>query len=409
MRIVWSFVAVAALLSASPAMAADGVFRRLDGTRLSEAQIDRTVGELMTAAHVPGLALALINDGRVVFVKAYGARDLEQKLPLEDDTIMYGASLTKAAFAYMVMQLVDEGVIDLDKSIADYLPKPLPAYEKYADLSGDERWRKFTPRILLSHTTGMPNFRFLNESGKLDIKFEPGTRYAYSGEGINLLQFVIEQGLGKNVGELMQTRVFDRFRMARTSMVWRADFAANVATGYDESGKPLGHKKRESVRAAGSMDTTIADYAAFLAGVMRGEGLSAKSRREMLRAQIAIHSVQQFPTLLPATTHDNDGIELSYGIGWGLFKSPKFGPAFFKEGHDDGTNNYALAFDQGRTALLVLSNSSNGDSTFRYLADRVLGETCLPWFWESYVPYDHPELRKPEAMAQPHPPCGAVK
>jgi len=92
-----------------------------------------------------------------------------------------------------------------------------------------------------------------------------------------------------------------------------------------------------------------------------------------------------------------------------LFTSPKFGPAFFKEGHDDGTNNYALAFDRGRTALLVLTNSSNGDSTFRYLADRLLGETCLPWFWESYAPYDHPELRKPEALTQPHPPCGPVK
>src|SRR3569832_729593 len=116
---------VAALL-ASPAAAADVTFRRLDGSTLSAAEIERMVGELMTAAHVPGIAIALINDGRVVYVHAYGQRDVEQKLPLEADTVMYGASLTKAAFAYMVMQLVDEGVIDLDKSIADYLPKPLP-------------------------------------------------------------------------------------------------------------------------------------------------------------------------------------------------------------------------------------------------------------------------------------------
>ncbi|MBI1210877.1 MAG: serine hydrolase [Alphaproteobacteria bacterium] len=408
MRIVLWLGIAAALLSPS-AHAADHGFRRLEGTQLPPAKIDETVGELMAAAHVPGLALALINDGQVVYLKAYGYRNVERKLPLETDTVMYGASLTKAAFAYMVMQLVDEGVIDLDKSIADYLPKPLPAYEKYADLANDERWRKFTPRILLSHTTGMPNFRFLNDDGKLDIEHEPGTRYGYSGEGINLLQFVIEQGLGKDVGELIQRRVFDRFDMTRTSMMWRDDFLPNLAVGYDENGKALGHNKRSHVRAAGSMDTTVADYAKFLAGLLRGEGLSAKARGELLRPQIAIHSVQQFPTMLTQTTHDNDGIELSYGLGWGVFKTPKFGWAYFKEGHDDGTNNYAISFDRGRTAMLVLTNSSNGESMFKYLADRLLGETCLPWFWEGYIPYDHPELREPEAREQSHPPCGPVK
>lgn len=409
MRIVWSYIAVAVLLSASFARAEEGVFRRLDGTQLSADQIDRTVGELMTAAQVPGLALALINDGRVVYVKAYGYRDVEQKLPLETDTVMYGASLTKAAFSYLVMQLVDDGVIDLDTSIASYLPKPLPSYEKYADLANDERWKKFTARILLSHTSGMPNFRFLNDDKKLDIKFEPGTRYAYSGEGINLLQFVIEQKTGLSVGDLMRKRVFEPLGMMRTSMTWREDFAGNYANGYDETGKLLGHNKRANVRAAGSMDTTVADYSRFLAAVLSGQGLSEKARTELLRPQISIHATQQFPTLAPATTHDNDAIALSYGLGWGLFTSPKFGPVFFKEGHDDGTNNYAIAVERGKTALLMLSNSSNGEGIFKYAADRLLGETCLPWFWENYVPYDHPALRAPEALAQPHPPCGPVK
>jgi CubicO group peptidase (beta-lactamase class C family) len=133
----------------------------------------------------------------------------------------YGASLTKAAFAYMVMQLVDEGRLELDAPIARYLPKPLPQYPKYADLASDARWERLTPRMLLSHTSGFPNFRFLNPDGKLDFKFDPGTRYAYSGEGINLLQFVLEAGLGLKVGQEMQRRVFDRFDMKRTSMVWR--------------------------------------------------------------------------------------------------------------------------------------------------------------------------------------------
>ncbi|MGH8446509.1 MAG: serine hydrolase domain-containing protein [Solimonas sp.] len=377
------------------------------------AQIDATVQELMRRAQVPGLALAVIQNGRIAYLRTYGFRDVAMQAPLQPDTVMYAASLTKAAFAYLVMQLVDEGRLDLDRPIGEYLPKPLPAYDKYADLAGDERWKQLTARRLLSHTSGFPNFRYFTPQGyqadaKLAFDADPGSRFGYSGEGINLMQFVIEQGLGFDVGTLMQQRVFDRFGMDRSSMVWREDFAANLAIGYDEAGAPLGHKQRQSVRAAGSLDTTPADYAKLLAGLQRGEGLSAAARAEMLRPQVRIDTVQQFPPWSRETTADNRGIELSYGLGWGLFRSPR-GAAFFKEGHDDGTNNYALCLDDAHTCLLLMSNSSNGEGIFKYIADAVLGETCLPWFWSAYIPYDHPELRRPEARAQPHPPCGPVR
>lgn len=376
---------------------------------LRGAALDHEVERLMREGRVPGLALAVIEDGRIVHLKAYGSRDIEKGLPLTTDTIMYGASITKGEFAYAVMSLVESGKLDLDRSIADYLPKPLPEYEKYADLAGDERWRKLTARILLSHTSGFPNFRFFtehgfDEKGKLKFYFEPGSRYAYSGEGINLLQFVIEHGTGVDVGELMQRQVFDRFGMKRTALTWREDFAANLAIGYDEQGKPLGHKQRGAVRAAGSMDTTIADQAAFLAGLTRGEGLSAVSKAELLRPQIGIRSVQQFPTLSEDFTDDNRGIALSAALGWLVYRTPQ-GRAWTKGGHDDGTNNIALCVADGRRCLVILSNSSNGEGTFKYMADAALGPSCLPWFWGNYIPYDHPEWRAPEAREQSHPPC----
>jgi CubicO group peptidase (beta-lactamase class C family) len=382
--------------------------RRLDGTGISPAQVDGVVTRLMEAGRVPGLGLAIIDGGRIVHLKAYGLRDVEAGRPLTTDTVMYGASLTKAAFAYMVMTLVEEGRIDLDRPIGASLERPLPEYEKYRDLAGDPRWQRLTPRMLLSHTSGFPNWRFLNDDGRLDIKFEPGSRYAYSGEGINLLQFVIEEGIGLSVGTLMQSRVFDRFGMRRTGMTWRDDFAGNLAIGYDEQGRPLGHNLRKNVRAAGSMDTTVADYARFLAGVLRGDGLGESARREMLRPQVAIHSTQQFPTTAKGTTVDNRGIELAYGLGWGLFTSPH-GRAYFKEGHDDGWNNYAVTFAERQSALLLMANSSNGESIFKYLADALLGETCMPWFWEGYIPYDRPGLISAEALKHPHPPCGPVR
>ena len=370
---------------------------RLDAEKLTTVQIDAEIARLMKARQVPGLAVALIENGQPVFLKTYGVASVEKKQSLQSDTILYAASLTKLAFTYMVMQLVDEHLIDLDRPIAKYLPKPLPEYEKYADLASDERWRKLTPRILLDHTTGFPNFRFLNRDGKLDFKFDPGTRYAYSGEGINLLQFVLETGIGLDVGQEMQRRVFDRFDMKRTSMTWREDFAPNHADGYDEHGKSEPHDRRESVRAAGSMDTTIQDYANFLAGFLRGEGLSAKARAEMLHPQIAIRSAHQFPTLETSENPAADArIGFSAGLGCVLFRGP-FGPVFYKGGHNEWTDNIALGIPAKKRGLLLMSNSILAETIYPALVKFLWGEIGLPWSWE----YNSPELPPPLSMGEP--------
>jgi CubicO group peptidase (beta-lactamase class C family) len=178
----------------------------------------------MAAARVPGLALALVDQGEVVFEHAYGSADRDAGVALRTDTVMYAASLTKAAFAYLVMLLVDAGVLTLDAPITTLLAKPLPDYSEFADLAGDPRWQRLTPRMLLSHSSGLVNWRWINDDKRLDFKFDPGTRFAYSGEGIQVLQLVVEERTGTPLAELMQRRVFDRFGMNDTSMVWRRDF-----------------------------------------------------------------------------------------------------------------------------------------------------------------------------------------
>ncbi len=379
-------------------------YRDLNGRHKNVRSVDSEIARLMMAAKVPGLALAIINDGKIVYEKAYGWADVESGSPLRTDTIMYGASLTKAAFAYLVMELVDEGKIDLNQPMTRQLARPLPEYEDYADLVNDDRWKQVTPRMLLSHSSGLLNWRFLNDDEKLDFKFDPGTRYVYSGEGIQIMQLIVEEKTGKPLAELMQKRVFDRFGMKNTSMMWRPDFAGHVANGYDGNGKKIGHAHRSHSRAAGSMDTTLDDYARFLAGALRGDGLSEAARKEMLSPQIAIVSPQQFPSHWPGSTDVNRKIGLSYGLGWGIYQSPH-GRAFFKEGHDDGTNNIALGFLDSRSGILMLCNSSNGESMFFYAIESILGQACLPWFWMGYIPYDRPDLRKPEARNNPIPPC----
>src|SRR6186713_395646 len=203
--------------------AAPQELRLLDGRTQPLELVDAMVGEAMNTREVPGLGVAIIHGGRVVFARTYGRRSLELGLPLQKDTVMYGASLTKATFAYFVMQLVDEKKITLDAPIGTWLARPLPEYGRYADLAGDARWNKLTFRILLNHTSGFANFRQLEPDQKLRFHWDPGTRYGYSGEGMLLAQFVLEEGLKLDVGKEMQARIFDRFGMMRTSMTWRDD------------------------------------------------------------------------------------------------------------------------------------------------------------------------------------------
>jgi len=342
--------------------------------------------QAMAETGARGLAVAVIDGGKIASVQAFGHRNAKGE-PLTPDTVMYGASLTKAVFAYTVMQLAEEGKVDLDRSIADYLPRPLPdygnldAYGNWADLAGDERWRKITPRILLTHSSGFRNFSWDEPDRKLRINFAPGSRYSYSGEGIILLQFVLEQGLGLNLGEEMQRRVFGRFGMANTSMMWRADFARNLADGWKADGSGEPHDERSRVRAAGSMDTSIADFARFAAGFMRGEGLRKASRSEMLKAQLPITSRSQFPVLMTEVPPAGRWKGLAAGLGVITFKGPQ-GRGFFKGGHNDSTANIWVCVERRRRCVVLLSNDVRAEKAFPRLVDAILGPTGLPWRWE---------------------------
>ena len=379
-------VAVICATSVLGADRQDRTIRGFDNRLVTPARIETDALRMMREAGVEGLAMAVINDGQVVFLRSWGRRNVDRNLPLQIDTVMYGASLTKLAFAYMVMQLVDEGRVDLDRSIAAYLPKPLPEYDFYEALKADERWRKLTARILLSHSSGLANFAFLEPDQKMRIHFAPGSRYAYSGEGFIMLQFVLETGLGLDVGNEMQRRVFDRFGMTRTSMSWRADFADNVADGYSIDGSVRPHDRRSRPRAAGSMDTTITDVARFLAGLSTGDGLSRRSRAEMVKSQVPITAPAQFPTLMEATSPVMRAIRLSAGLGLITFRGPA-GDAFFKGGHDDFTANQAICVEGGRRCVVFLANDVRAERLFQLLTEATLGESGMPWSWEGYVPY----------------------
>jgi CubicO group peptidase (beta-lactamase class C family) len=360
----------------------------------TDATIDAEVGKIMTRTHAKGMAVAVIDRGKVGYVRAYGVRNAKGD-PLTADTVMYGASLTKTVFAYTVMQLVDQHKLTLDTPLKDDLDKPLPdygpdpvfpdKYGPYKDLAGDSRWEKITPRMSLTHSTGFANFWFIEPDQKLRIHFDPGSRYSYSGEGFILLQFVIEQGrkaqgLGLDVGALTKAN-FHRLGMTRTSLVWRDDFAQNLADGWNDQGQPQEHDQRSKVRAAGSMDTTIADLPRFVAALVRGDGLSAASRAEITKPQLHIGSAHQFPPFLPDLRRNEQRKDLYAGLGVIVFDGPQ-GHGFYKGGHDGQTANTMVCVEARQRCVVILSNDVRSEAGFPDLVRSILGDTGVPYDWE---------------------------
>jgi CubicO group peptidase (beta-lactamase class C family) len=358
------------------------------------AAIDAEVNKIMAHTNAKGMAVAVIDHGKVGYVHAYGIRNAKGD-PLTADTVMYGASLTKTVFAYTVMQLVDQGKLGLDTSIKDDLDQPLPSYgpdpvfpDKYGpykDLADDPRWEKITPRMALTHSTGFSNFWFIEPDQKLHIHFEPGTSFSYSGEGFILLQFVIEhgrkaQGLGLDVGDLTKVN-FDRLGMTRTSLVFSNGLEANAADGWNDQGQPQPHDKRSKVRAAGSMNTTISDLSKFGAALVRGDDLTAASRAEMTKPLLHITTAHLFPLFQPDLPLREQRKDLYSGLGVTVFDGPQ-GHGFYKGGHDGQTANSLVCIDSGQRCVVILSNDVRSEAGFAELVRFILGDTGVPYEWE---------------------------
>jgi CubicO group peptidase (beta-lactamase class C family) len=359
------------------------------------AAVDAEVNKVMTETHASGVGVAVIDHGKVGYVHAYGIRNANGD-PLTTNTVMYGASLTKMVFAYTVMQLIDQHKLNLDTPLKDDLDKPLPSYgpdpvfpDKYGpynDLAGDSRWKKITPRMCLTHSTGFSNFWFVEPDQKLHIHLEPGTRFSYSGEGFVLLQFVIEhgrkaQGLGLDVGDLTKSN-FDRLGMTRTSLLWSKDNPdTNVADGWNDQGQPQPHEKRSKVRVSGSMNTTISDLSRFAAALVSGDGLSAASRAEITKPTLHITTAHQFPMFLPDLPLSEQYKGLYAGLGVVVFDGPQ-GHGFYKGGHDGDTANTVVCIEASQRCVVILSNDVRFEAGFADLVRFILGDTGVPYDWE---------------------------
>jgi CubicO group peptidase (beta-lactamase class C family) len=365
--------------------------QRLDGSRISIAEASMLARKALEANHVTGAEIAVVNRGKLVWSEGFGLRRANPDLPMNRTTTTWAASITKSVFAAYVMQLVERGEIDLDKPVAQQLAKPLDAYEPYQDTASelvkDPLWPAITPRMLLSHSSGLANFAFIEPDKKMHLHFKPGTQFLYSGEGINLVQFVVEQKFHKPLDVLMQQAIFDPLGMVRTGLIYRTEFADDVADRFDMNASFHAQTRRFPARAAGSMTTSVDDLTAFAIALLNGRIMKPATRKQMLHPVLFLHGQHQFP--LPGdkgASVEADSVGLAYGTGWGLLTRTRFGPAFFKEGHGDGAQNYMICFEHQKSCMIVLTNSDNGELAFRTLFEGILGDTVTPWEWEGYTP-----------------------
>ncbi|HVU29336.1 MAG TPA: serine hydrolase domain-containing protein [Sphingomicrobium sp.] len=182
----------------------------------------------MEVSGVPGVGISIGRNGGIAWSGSFGVKNLRTRDPVTGDTLFEAASMTKPAFAYVVMKLVDEGRLELSR--------PLVGYHRPAYLGDDPALDRITVRDVLRHSTGLPNWA----EGTLVTIAPPGTTYTYSGEGFVWLQLIAEKVTGEATGELMARHLFRPAGMNRSTMGWdaRVERAAAYGHGDREPGSP---------------------------------------------------------------------------------------------------------------------------------------------------------------------------
>lgn len=201
-----------------------------------------------------------------------------------------------------------------------------------------------------------------------------------------LLQYVIEHVTGKGIEALAKEKVFNPLQMKNTSYVWQERFEDKYSNGHTEKQDVTKKNKRDEAQAAGSIETNLIDYSVFVKHIMQLYKQESEITRMMLNPNFRIRTKAQFGPLSLEQSDENDDIQLSYGLGWGLLQSPH-GLGAFKEGHDEGFQHYSIIFLENEIGVIILSNSDNAESIFKALLEITIADIYTPWKWENYMPY----------------------
>ena len=272
---------------------------------LFSARVDKLVQDRMYHELLPGLALVVLKDGRILKEQSYGLADLDSKLPVTTNTVFRIGSLSKQFVATAIMMLVEEGKLGLDDPVSKYLD------------GTPSRWKRITIRHLLTHTSGIPDFnnenirvddgpgdfdqRVLNTLARRRLHFAPGEEYRYSNSNYHLLGMIIQEITGKPYGDFMRERIFEPLGMTRTTISPENGIYPGLASGYTWNNAfhrvaaPIG------ITAGGSILSSISDMAKWDAALYT-DTLLKKSSLQQMWAPVRL----------------NDGMTWRYGFGWAV-------------------------------------------------------------------------------------------
>lgn len=308
---------------------------------------DTEIKKLLKESKVPTLGIGVIENGKLQQVKVFG--EITKGVSAPYNTIFNVASLTKPVTAMVALKLVSLGKWNLDE--------PIYKYWTDADIANDPRNKKLTTRLILSHQTGFPNWRYMNENKKLNFQFEPGAKYQYSGEGMEYLRKALEKKFKKSLQQLANELIFQPLKMTDTKYIWDKNVdTTRLAIGYDTDEKAYEIVKNKIPNAADDLLTTVEDYGKFLVSVINGDGLSKIVFEEMTKNQVASTKGKHFGLGFEIYDLGNGEIALSHG------------------GSDNGVQTIVFILPKTKQGLLIFTNSDTGGNVFENLLKHYLGE-----------------------------------
>ncbi len=315
-----------------------------------QGKITETLPELLKRHKTPGASVAVVDESKLVWHAGFGKTSADSDDPVTETTVFEACSMSKPVFGYAVLKLVEHEEFDLDRPLVKYLDQPY--------LSDEPLHKKITARMVLQHTTGFPNWRKggWRAGGELPVKFEPGSKFGYSGEGFWYLQQVVEHQLDERMEPWIQRVLLQPLEMRNTSYVWNREYDALAAAGHDSDGNVKSDRKPfDRDNAAFSMYTTPTDYARFLIEIMRADrstphSISAGLRNEMLTPVVA-----------------TDDSENWRGLGWVITKRER-GSFVWHSGSNGTGFRCCCRFnpDTGR-AIVIMTNAVGGVEVWKAL------------------------------------------
>lgn len=314
-------------------------------------RLEQYVPVWMLQHNVPGVSIALIEDRQVVWIHPFGLKKAGEPGLVDENSVFEACSMSKPVFAYAVMKMVEEKKLDLDRTLDSYLPEPYLPNEPEAG--------KITVRMVLSHTTGLPNWRKGGRHAEvLTLDHTPGERFTYSGEGMWYLQRVVEHLTGKPINEYLTETLMSKIGMDRSSYAWRDEYVENYAHGHSREGKPKNYKYYLDGNTAFSLYTTPTDYARYLILMMdTTPDEEFQLQRRTVDRMLNIQSQR--------------GPDYYYGLGWAIGGKPGHRYVFHGGSNGSGFRCHARFYRTDGSGIVVMTNADGGVSVYQKVLDLV--------------------------------------